>query len=470
MHNDPPLTPFTLRIVSSESSELAERLLRMVAKGSLSAKMRIHGIEEFISWDPIDDVDDSIWLLDSTYLACELTEVNGRLRRGILVGGTGPPEGGGGWLCSQFTPIQLHRALSKIKSQRRATPMPKVSARRPGGLVAPNEEKVGRTFSDKDLAFSNRDLEHLNSVTTPESQLSTNHATSTFWTVVGAGGTGTSTVAALLSQSLASHGASCLVDLRLRGEQALLHNIGRSKRGLAEFILGHRNSSPTTLPSQFVHRIPTRGYDLMAAMPSLPSWRLIDHSSLDAALHSLSRSYRSVVFDCDLDLEDRSVSGSMDIEERNMLTRSAIRSSSALVLVAQPGVKGLYSLSRLHREVLESKLVRGPIGIVINRYSPSPRKAREFLENLGDVLDQRGSGQPVKVIFLPDTSIESQVLATARFPASLASPIELLSATLSTLANFHPAAPQVPATLATKLSSTGPSTTSTLAPSLNVWC
>jgi hypothetical protein len=175
--------------------------------------------------------------------------------------------------------------------------------------------------------------------------------------VVGPGGTGTSTIAIAISQGLADRygaGEVVLADLRRNAEHAALHGTPDVLPGLPEFVESHRLGDPTAAEiAKLLYRIESRGYDLLLGLRRGRDWAAFRPRAIDAALVGLRRSYPVVVADIDPDVEGHAQCGSIDVEERNHLSRTTLSSAAAVVVVGTGSLKGVLSLTRVIGDLVE---------------------------------------------------------------------------------------------------------------------
>jgi len=210
--------------------------------------------------------------------------------------------------------------------------------------------------------------------------------------VTGPGGTGASTVAIGLAQGLARdpRGTSmvCLADLALDGELAMLHGSPDVVPGLLELVDAFRLGAPTSDEVRsLTWSVEVRGYQLLLGLRRHRDWTSLRPRALGAALDGLRRSFRLVVADVDADLEGERATGSMDVEERNVLARTAIAQADLVVIVGTPGMKGLHSLLRVTRDVLDHGVPGDRVVPVLNRSAKSPRARAELTRAFGQLLD-----------------------------------------------------------------------------------
>ncbi len=167
--------------------------------------------------------------------------------------------------------------------------------------------------------------------------------------VTGPGGSGASTLAMALAQGLGSaprhQGLVVLADLALHADQGVLHDAGDVMPGLQELVEVHRLDLPA-VDQVRAHVFDTgdRGYDLLLGLRRHRDWPVLRPRAVQACVDGLLRSYRLVVADLDPDLEGDDEVGSLDVEERNVLARTAAGRADLVLVVAPPTVVGLRRL------------------------------------------------------------------------------------------------------------------------------
>jgi hypothetical protein len=195
--------------------------------------------------------------------------------------------------------------------------------------------------------------------------------------VTGPGGAGTSTLAGALAQGLGSAsrhpGLVALADLALDADQGLLHDAGDVMPGLQELVEAHRRERlPVERVRSLTFDTAGRGYDLLLGLRRHRDWPVLRPRAVDAALDALARTYRLVVADVDPDLEGDDEVGSIDIEERNVLARTACARADLVLVVAPPTVGGLRRLVLILDDWHRGGLDADRLVPVINR---APRRA-----------------------------------------------------------------------------------------------
>ncbi len=216
-------------------------------------------------------------------------------------------------------------------------------------------------------------------------------------TVMGRSGAGTSTVAAALAQHLADdprHAADVLlVDLARHAHQGLLHDAGDLVPGLQELVEAHRSGH---LAPGEVHaltfEVVDRGYRLVLGLRRPRDWVAIRARAFAAALDSLTRAARVVVADADEDLEGEDDTGSFDIEDRNLLARTAASEADLVVIVASPTTTGLHDLVGSVAALRRHGVAPERVLAVLNR---APRRTRARAELTRAVAELVGLGGEV---------------------------------------------------------------------------
>jgi len=248
-------------------------------------------------------------------------------------------------------------------------------------------------------------------------------------TVIGSGGTGTSSVAMALAAHFASAqrarkaraGLVALIDGSLNADQALLHDLGDVVPGLQELVDLHRSDQPTPQETRdHLWSIPTRGYDLLPGLRRHRDWSSIRRRATLAALRSLRHSYEFLVADADCDLEGESDTGSIDIEDRNLLSRELVTNADIIVVTSRPGVVGLNRLLRLLTTLDEQQVdLKRILPVVIA--APRSRTERSVLTRTMSTLfsEIRPTSQTPTTVMVPlRRDLEPFLREGAPLPAS----------------------------------------------------
>jgi len=242
--------------------------------------------------------------------------------------------------------------------------------------------------------------------------------------VTGTGGSGTSTAAMALAQGLADEGSGgpvLLADLCRRAEQAMLHDAREVFPGLQEAVEAHRGArvDPAEVLRATFH-VPERGYHLLLGLRRPRYWSSLRPRAFEAAFTSLRAAFGVLVCDVDDDLEGEDDGGSLDVEERNLLTRTPVRSADVVVAVGSAGLKGLYSLAGLLGDLVAFGVEADRIVPVLNL---APRQARQraaLAATLAQLTASRDGAQRLpSPVFLPRRRVEESLRDGVTLPAPL---------------------------------------------------
>jgi hypothetical protein len=216
-------------------------------------------------------------------------------------------------------------------------------------------------------------------------------------TVVGGGGTGTSTVAMGVAQAAGADptngGRVALVDAALDASLALLHDNGDVVPGLQELVELHRSGRPD---ADQVRRslwvCPDRGYDLLPGLRRHRDWTALRPRALDAAVSSLRRTYATVVADADPDVEGEAETGSLDVEDRNGCARLLTRTADVVVVTGTDGVVGVQRLVRTLADLVAHGVEPGRLLPVVGRAPRSPQRRAEIARAVAILLGELSPG------------------------------------------------------------------------------
>lgn len=199
--------------------------------------------------------------------------------------------------------------------------------------------------------------------------------------VIGAGGSGVSTIAMALATGLGSRAANtgtepvrtALADLTRSGDLAMYHDVGDVIPGLPELVEAHRGDTPDPVTVRdLLFDIPDRPYDLLLGQRRNRDSAAMAPLSTAAAIDGLRRSYEVVVADVDATIDGEAETGSIEIEHFNAAQRHALRVASVVVVVTSPGMRGIRRLAMLLSTL-------GRFGVPSSRVLPiwnhSPRRA-----------------------------------------------------------------------------------------------
>jgi hypothetical protein len=203
--------------------------------------------------------------------------------------------------------------------------------------------------------------------------------------VVGPGGTGASTVAIATAQGLAATGRDVLLaDLCRHAAQALLHDARVVVPGVQELVEAHRagRPAPTDVRAQ-TFEVADRGYRLLLGLRRPHHWVTIRPQAFEATLDALQRAFEVTVCDLDPDVEGEAQTGSVEVEERHLMTRATARRASAVLAVGRPGIAGLHALVGLLLDLITLGVPAGRLVPVVVPAPRSPRVRADISASLG---------------------------------------------------------------------------------------
>lgn len=222
--------------------------------------------------------------------------------------------------------------------------------------------------------------------------------------VAGCGGTGASTVAIALAQGLATANLATadtpqgvvLADLCLDAEQAMLHDARDIVPGVQELVEAHRSGQPSE--SEIVgltFATDTRGYRLLLGLRRHRDWTSLRPRSFESALGGLRRAFAQVVVDMDSDVEGEAATGSIEIEERNIMARTVSLRTDLLVVVGRPGIKGIHALVRTVNGFRDHGVAPARVLAVFNGAPRNPRLRAELSRSFADLTGATAGLAPV---------------------------------------------------------------------------
>lgn len=256
--------------------------------------------------------------------------------------------------------------------------------------------------------------------------------------VCGPGGTGVSTVAIALAQGLGGACPVVLADLARRAEQAVLHDAGDVIPGVQELAEAHRvGHLPPDEVVSLAFDVRERGYHLLLGLRRPQAWSALRPRAFEAGLDSLLGAYRIVVCDTDADLEGEQDGGSLDVEERNLMARTAVGRADLVVAVGLPGLKGLYSLVQVLADLRSFGVPKGRVLVVLNRAPRSPRARAELKRSLFELGAKGELEATLGPLFVPERSVDEALREGSRLPGGLVDP--LAAAARSVLQRGFPA-------------------------------
>jgi Mrp family chromosome partitioning ATPase len=260
--------------------------------------------------------------------------------------------------------------------------------------------------------------------------------------VIGPGGTGASTVAIALAQALAGDvrhaGLVALADFALHAEQAMLHDAGDVVPGVQELAEAHRHGrlAPDEVRA-LTFLVDSRRYHLLLGLRRAHHWPTVRPRAFAGALDGLRRAFRMVVADVDADLEGEPDAGSADVEDRHTMARLTTAAADVVVVVGQPTLKGLHSLTRLLYALREHGVAPARTLPVLNRAPRAARPRAALTRALAELTGTAEGGGPYpSPLFLPERPVERALYDGTPLPAPLPS---LLAGAVEAVADRMPA-------------------------------
>lgn len=254
--------------------------------------------------------------------------------------------------------------------------------------------------------------------------------------VTGTGGTGASTAAIALAQGLAGgagrasgteSGASAssvlLIDGCRAADQAMLHDARTLVPGLQEVVEAHRGPTPSVARlREQTFEVPERGYRLLLGLRRPRHWALLRPRALEAALDATRRLADEVVVDVDPDVEGEAWTGSVDVEERHLITRTVLDRAEVVVVVGEPSAKGAFALARLLGELLDHGVPAARLLPAISQAPRSPRRRAELTRAVGRLLEavagDEGTAMPA-CVHLPARRVDAALRDGVALPRPL---------------------------------------------------
>jgi MinD-like ATPase involved in chromosome partitioning or flagellar assembly len=244
--------------------------------------------------------------------------------------------------------------------------------------------------------------------------------------VTGGSGSGVSTTAIAAAQAIASAGRrTVLVDMQLQAEQAMLHDVTTSTGGLQMFVDAHRSSTVSIEHlHEFCLRVPTRGYDLMIGLRRARFWNTIRPVAFAAALNTLLSGYDAVVCDVGADFETEAIGGSLDVEERTLMSRAVAAEADVVLVVAHPSMKGLHTTNRILVDLADMNIPADRLVPVFNQSTKAPRVRAGYTSALAELVSWRdGDHAAISPVHLPIRDVDELVRNNERFPDALTAPL-----------------------------------------------
>jgi len=219
--------------------------------------------------------------------------------------------------------------------------------------------------------------------------------------IAGKGGTGKTTVAALLIKLLSRKGLVLAVDADPSSNlsQALglplddNRTVGRIREKMAEDVSKDRLSPDIAKPEYLFSKIvesliESRGFDLLSmGRPEGPGCYCASNEFLRASLDKLVKDYKYayIVMDCEAGMEH--------------ISRQTTRDVDVLLIMSDPTMKGVTTAARMRELIGQLRSNVGKVGLVMNRVrgdlSPEMKKAidESGLQIVALIPEDHGMGE-----------------------------------------------------------------------------
>jgi len=199
--------------------------------------------------------------------------------------------------------------------------------------------------------------------------------------IAGKGGTGKTTIAALLIKLFSQKGLVLAVDAdpSTNLSQALglplddSRTVGRIREKMAEDVSKNRLSPTIAKPEYLFSKIveslvESKGFDLLSmGRPEGPGCYCASNEFLRASLDKLVKDYKYnyIVMDCEAGMEH--------------ISRQTTRDVDVLLIMSDPTIKGVTTAARMKKLIEEMRSNVGKVGFIVNRVkselSPEIKKA-----------------------------------------------------------------------------------------------
>ncbi|MHB8189761.1 MAG: hypothetical protein ACYDHP_04950 [Ferrimicrobium sp.] len=247
--------------------------------------------------------------------------------------------------------------------------------------------------------------------------------------VLARGGAGGSTVAMALSQALAAHTQTTLIDLKVNPELAMLHDLVGSHRHLDQLVLALSRNLPANEIDRYLNLIPNRRYRLGTAQRGIERWQAITPGLYPDFLRSFLNDGGAVVADLEPQLYCGTQVGLPDLDEFTFLPRATLQSARCAVIVSRADLKGRFSGVNLAQEVLRLSSQCELLVFVVNAVTGKPREMTRIRHEtetlLGEALGSRFRHLPkVQIVAIPSTPLDDIHRRVAQLPDEVINPLD----------------------------------------------
>jgi hypothetical protein len=214
-----------------------------------------------------------------------------------------------------------------------------------------------------------------------------------------------------------------LAALPRRADQAMLHDAGDVVPGVEELVELHRAGRPSRAEVRAqTFAVESRNYHLLLGLRRPRGWTALRRRAVESSVEALAHAYRVVVCDCDSDVEGEEETGSAEVEDRNVLARTAVAAADVVFAVGGSGLKGTHSLAGVLADLDAYGVDPRRVVPVVNRAPRHPRQRAEASRALAE-LAPRATGAMATPLFLPERRVEDALRDGTPLHAALVLPV-----------------------------------------------
>jgi hypothetical protein len=214
-----------------------------------------------------------------------------------------------------------------------------------------------------------------------------------------------------------------LADLCLTADQAMLHDARTLVPGVQELVEAHRTAVPRLQDlREQTFEVPERGYRLLLGLRRRRHWATLRPRAVEATLDSLQRLADVVVADVEADVEGEAETGSLEVEDRNLLARATMARADVVAVVGEPSMKGIVALVRTIADLLGFGVPIERLLPVVARSPRSPRQRGELGSSIAELLAAStgaASGRMCPILHLPARDLDPYLRDGTPLPAPL---------------------------------------------------
>jgi hypothetical protein len=194
--------------------------------------------------------------------------------------------------------------------------------------------------------------------------------------------------------------------------------------GVQELVEAHRTrTAPPEEVQRLAYRVEERGYDLLLGLRQAGAWPALRPRAFEAAFAALRSGWHTVVCDVDAEVEGERECGSADVEDRNVMARTALAQAGLVLVIGLPGLKGTHGLVRVVNELVAFGIDPAAVVPVVNRAPRSPRAKAELAAAVAGLTRSPLAG----LVFLPERRVDDLLRDGGRLPPVLTAPLAAIA-------------------------------------------